>query len=116
MTDLARAAMTEQTPPGTDAPSGASAASPAAKPAGAMTATELGVARAAALFERVDPVRAAALLEQVLAADPESAEGWILLARVRLVLDQADGALDAAARAIALVPEDARPLAMASRG
>jgi len=55
-----------------------------------MTATEIGVARAAALFERVDPNRAAALLEQVLAADPESAEGWNLMARIRLVLDQVD--------------------------
>jgi tetratricopeptide (TPR) repeat protein len=86
-----------------------------AKPASAMSATELGVARAAALFERVDPAKAAALLEQVLAADPASAEGWILLARVRLVLDDVDRALDAAAKAIALAPEDARPLAMASR-
>src|SRR4029453_2186615 len=33
----------------------------------------------------------------------------------RLVLDQVEPALDAANRAIALAPEDARPLAMASR-
>ena len=32
-----------------------------------MSPTELGVARAAALFERVDPAKAAALLESVLA-------------------------------------------------
>jgi tetratricopeptide (TPR) repeat protein len=80
-----------------------------------MSPTELGVARAAALFERVDPVKAAALLESVLAADPESAEGWILTSRIRLVLDEVDRALDAAGRAIALAPEDPRPLAAASR-
>ena len=79
------------------------------------TATQLGVARAAALFERVDPGKAAALLSQVLAADPESVEGWILMARVALVLDEVDRALDAAAKAITLVPEDPRPLATASR-
>jgi Flp pilus assembly protein TadD len=77
--------------------------------------TELGVARAAALFERIDPGKAAALLETVLAADPQSAEGWILMSRIRLVLDQAEHALDAAGKAIALVPEDPRPLAAASR-
>jgi Flp pilus assembly protein TadD len=80
-----------------------------------MSPTELGVARAAALFERVDPAKAAALLETVLAADPESAAGWILMARIRLVLDQVEAALEAAGRAIPLAPEDARPLATASR-
>src|SRR5689334_5931285 len=82
---------------------------------GLSTPTEIGVARAAALFERVDPAAAAAHLEPVLAADPQSAPGWILLARIRLVLDEVDKALDAANRAIALVPEDPRPLAIASR-
>ena len=80
-----------------------------------MSPTEVGVARAAALFERVDPVKAAALLESVLAADPPSAEGWILMSRIRLVLDQVDRALEAAGKAIALVPDDPRPLAAASR-
>jgi tetratricopeptide (TPR) repeat protein len=80
-----------------------------------MTATELGVARAAALFERVDPGKAAALLEKVLADDPGSAAGWILMARIRLVLDQSEAALDAGAKAIALAPEDPRPLATVSR-
>ena len=83
--------------------------------AAGMTPTELGVARAAALFERVDPVKAAALLERVLADDPTSAAGWILMARVRLVLDQTEAALDAGAKAIALAPEDPRPLATVSR-
>jgi tetratricopeptide (TPR) repeat protein len=105
MTDVAQATTLDEAAAVTQQPGASSA----------MNATELGVARAAALFERVDPGRAAALLEQVLAADPESAAGWILMARVRLVLDQVDRALDASARAIALVPEDARPLAMASR-
>jgi cytochrome c-type biogenesis protein CcmH/NrfG len=80
-----------------------------------MTPTEIGVARAAALFERVDPAKAAALLETVLAVDPESAAGWILMARIRLVLDEVEPALAAAARAISLVPDDPRPLATSSR-
>jgi tetratricopeptide (TPR) repeat protein len=105
MTDLARAVTAEQTAAAIERPS--------APPH--RSATELGVARAAALFERVDPGKAAALLQQVLTADPESVEGWILMARVALVLDEVDRALDATARAIALAPEDARPLAMASR-
>jgi Flp pilus assembly protein TadD len=82
---------------------------------GLTTPTDIGVARAAALFERVDPAAAAAHLEPVLAADPGSAAGWILLARIRLVLDQVEPALDAAGRAVALVPDDPRPLAIASR-
>jgi Flp pilus assembly protein TadD len=85
------------------------------KDTGSMTPTELGVARAAALFERVDPGQAAALLEKVLAGDPASAAGWILMARIRLVLDQNEGALEAGAKAIALAPEDPRPLATVSR-
>jgi tetratricopeptide (TPR) repeat protein len=84
-------------------------------PGADMSPTEIGVARAAALFERVDAAKAAALLETVLAADPTSAEGWILMSRVRLVLDVVDQALDAAGKAIALAPDDPRPLAAASR-
>jgi len=80
-----------------------------------MTPTEIGVARAAALFERVDPAQAAAALEAVLAVDSQSAAGWILMARIRLVLDQVQQALDAAAWAITLAPEDPRPLAISSR-
>ena len=80
-----------------------------------MSPTEVGIARAAALFERVDPAKAAAQLEPVLAAAPDAAEGWILMTRIRLALDQVDAALDAAGRAIPLVPEDPRPLAAASR-
>lgn len=101
MTDLATAAPT--TPVQTGAAT--SFGSPA----------EIGVARAAALFERVDPAQAAALLESVLQRDPESAAGWILMARIQLVLDGIEKALDAAGRAIALVPGDPRPLATASR-
>jgi tetratricopeptide (TPR) repeat protein len=37
------------------------------------------------------------------------------MARIRLVLDEVDQALDAASRAIALVPDDPRPLAAGSR-
>ena len=97
-----------------DSPHPAPEAAPA-DPAAGMSPTEVGVARAAALFERVDPAKAAALLDTVLAADPRSAEGWILLSRIRLVLDEVDQALDAAGKAIALVPDDPRPLAAASR-
>lgn len=116
--DLAPAGATatsvaESRQPATPAPDRGPAAD--GDPAAGMSPTEVGVARAAALFERVDPVKASALLESVLAADPESAEGWILLSRIRLVLDQVDRALEAAGKAVALVPDDARPLAAASR-
>jgi tetratricopeptide (TPR) repeat protein len=84
-------------------------------PPAPRTETELGVARAAALFERVDPAQAAALLEPVLAKDPGTAAGWILMARIRLALDQVDEALEAAEQAVALAPQDPRPLATASR-
>ena len=77
--------------------------------------TELGVARAAAYFERLEPEKAASTLEPVLSADPRSAAGWLLLARVRLTLDQPEAALDAANRAIELLPGDPRPVATASR-
>jgi tetratricopeptide (TPR) repeat protein len=76
---------------------------------------ELGVARAAAFFEHQDPARAVATLEPVLAANPQSADGWVLMARLKLALDQPEEALEASARAIALAPEDARPLGLASR-
>nr|WP_296063552.1 tetratricopeptide repeat protein [uncultured Actinoplanes sp.] len=92
-----------------------SAAAPG-DPAKAFTGpTELGIARAAALFDQLDPGRALATLEPVLAADPHSADGWILMARLRLALDQPEAALDAATRALPLAPEDPRPLALASR-
>ncbi|RZU51770.1 tetratricopeptide repeat protein [Krasilnikovia cinnamomea] len=77
--------------------------------------TELGIARAAALFERVDPASAASHLELVLAQDARAADGWILMARIRLTLGQAEHALVAATKAIELVPEDPRPMASASR-
>ena len=79
------------------------------------TPTDLGVARAAALFEQLDPEGAVSTLEPVLAADTGSAEGWILMARLRLALDQPEPALDAASRSIALVNTDARAYGLASR-
>lgn len=97
------------------APDRARQHAPGEKQPGLSSPTELGVARAAALFERVDPAAAAQHLEPVLAADPGSAAGWILMARIRLVLDEVDKALDAANRAVDLAPEDPRPLAIASR-
>jgi len=94
----------------------APATAPSSDPAKAFAnPTELGVARAAALFEQLDPERALAALEPVLAKDPTSADGWILMARLKLALDRAEDGLEAAMRAIPLVPEDARPLGLASR-
>ena len=79
------------------------------------TPTELGIAQAATLFEQLDPERAVTTLQPVLAADPNTLEGWILMARLRLSLDEGQAALEAAERAITLAPEDPRPLALASR-
>ena len=59
-------------------------APPARPPEPARDPTELGIARAAALFERLEPEQAAATLEPVLAADPHSAQAWMLMARIRL--------------------------------
>lgn len=77
--------------------------------------TELGIARAAAHFEQMDPAQAAATLEPVLGAAPTSVDGWNLMARIRLALDDPAGALEAATRAIALAPDNAKGLATASR-
>ncbi|MDI6100470.1 tetratricopeptide repeat protein [Actinoplanes sp. NEAU-A12] len=77
--------------------------------------TDLAVARAAALFEHMQPEQAAEMLAPVLADRPDSAAGWILMARVRLALDQVEPALEAANRAVDLTPEDPRPPAIASR-
>jgi tetratricopeptide (TPR) repeat protein len=77
--------------------------------------TELGIARAAALFERLDPEQAAATLAEVLAADPGSVDGWLLMGRLRLALDEVPAALEAASRAIELAADDPRPLGLASR-
>ena len=77
--------------------------------------TETGIARATASFERMDPAEAARTLEPVLAADPASVAGWNLMARLRLALDDNQGALEAANRAIALAPDSPGALATASR-
>ncbi|WP_436524409.1 tetratricopeptide repeat protein [Actinoplanes sp. HUAS TT8] len=77
--------------------------------------TDMAVARAAALFENMQPAEAAGMLEPALAGNPQSPAGWILMARIRLALDQVEPALAAAHRAIELAPEDPRPLAIASR-
>jgi Flp pilus assembly protein TadD len=88
---------------------------PPTPPSVSSNPTELAIAQAAAQFERLDPAQAAATLEPALAAEPSAAAGWILLARARLVLDEAQAALDAAGKAIELRPDDPRPLATASR-
>ncbi|GAA0472797.1 hypothetical protein Ade02nite_87190 [Paractinoplanes deccanensis] len=77
--------------------------------------TEVGVARAATLFEQLDLEQAVGVLRPVLAADPGTIEGWILMARLRLALDDAAGALDAADHAIGLNQGEPRSLALASR-
>jgi tetratricopeptide (TPR) repeat protein len=79
------------------------------------TPTELGIARASALFDQLDLPRAVATLEPVLAADPESAEAWNLMARLKLALDETGEALEAVDRAIKLAPDNPRSLAIASR-
>jgi Flp pilus assembly protein TadD len=76
---------------------------------------DLGVARAAALFEHMQPEKAAEILHPVLVGRPDSAPGWILMARIRLALDQVEAALEAATRAVDLAPDDPRPPAIASR-
>ena len=87
-----------------------------AQPAsGAGHHTEIGIARAAALFERLDLPAAIATLEPALAADPGSVAGWNLMARLRLAADEPAAAFDAANRAIALAPENPRSMATASR-
>ncbi|GGN41096.1 tetratricopeptide (TPR) repeat protein [Actinoplanes campanulatus] len=100
----------------TDRESGAALTSPSDAPALAFADPgDLGVARAAALFEQMQPEKAVELLTPVLVQRPDSAPGWILMARIRLALDQVDPALEAATRAVDLAPEDPRPLAIASR-
>jgi tetratricopeptide (TPR) repeat protein len=79
------------------------------------TPAELGVARAAALFDQLELDRAVATLEPVLAADPAAVDGWILMARLRLAQDRTDTALEAVDRAIQLAPGNPRALATASR-
>jgi cytochrome c-type biogenesis protein CcmH/NrfG len=64
--------------------------------------TELGIARAAALFEQLDPEQAAGTLAAVLATDPGSVDGWLLMGRLRLALDDVPAALAAATTAIEL--------------
>src|SRR5689334_19289357 len=63
----------------------------------------------------MNPAQAAETLEPVLAATPTSVDGWNLMARIRLALDDPAGALEAATRAIALAPDNAKGLATASR-
>jgi len=87
----------------------------AATPEAGASPAQLGLARATALFERMDPAEAVRALEPVLAADPSSAEAWLLMARLRLALDDNQAALDAANKAIALAAGDPRALATASR-
>ena len=49
-------------------------------------------------------------LEARLAASPNDLEGWLMLARSRGVLGNAQGAVDASRRALALAPDDPRAI------
>ncbi|MEV6347084.1 tetratricopeptide repeat protein [Actinoplanes sp. NPDC051851] len=90
-------------------------AAPGAAERAAADPADMAVTQAAALFENMQPEQALALLEPALAARPEAPAGWILMARLRLALDQVEPALHAANRAAEQAPEDPRPLAIASR-
>jgi tetratricopeptide (TPR) repeat protein len=70
--------------------------------------------RAAELLARDRAEEAAALLAPALGRHPEHVGSWVLMARIRLVLADAAGALDAAGTASALAPSDASALAVAS--
>ncbi|GLW31995.1 tetratricopeptide repeat protein [Actinoplanes regularis] len=110
MTDLAPPA-----DPGTAAPPPGATAYPGVAERAFADPTDMAIARAAALFEDLQTAEAASMLEPVLAGNPQAAAGWILMARIRLTLDQVEPALSAANKAIELAPEDPRPLAIASR-
>ena len=87
----------------------------AATPEAGASPAQLGLARATALFERMDPAEAVRALEPVLATDPAALEAWLLMTRLRLALDENQAALEAANKAIGLAPEDPRGPAAASR-
>ena len=87
----------------------------AATPEAGASPAQLGVARATALFERMDLAEAVRALEPVLATDPAALEAWLLMTRLRLALDENQAALEAANKAIGLAPEDPRGPAAASR-
>jgi len=87
----------------------------AATPEAGASPAQLGLARATALFERMDPAEAVRALEPVLATDPAAIEAWLLMTRLRLALDENQAALEAANKAIGLAPEDPRGPAAASR-
>jgi len=80
----------------------------AATPEAGASPAQLGLARATALFERMDPAEAVRALEPVLATDPAALEAWLLMTRLRLALDENQAA-------IGLAPEDPRGPAAASR-
>jgi tetratricopeptide (TPR) repeat protein len=84
-------------------------------PGTVASSTEAAIARATAQFERMDPAAAVGTLEPALRADPGSVDGWKLMARLRLALDENQAALEAANKAIALAPDSAGALATASR-
>jgi tetratricopeptide (TPR) repeat protein len=77
--------------------------------------TELGIARAAGYFELLDFQRALSTLQPVLAANPGTGAGWLLMSRIQLALDQPQEALDSATKALELAPDDPRSPATASR-
>src|SRR5256885_1440384 len=74
----------------------------------------LAIQRAHLLCDVHRPAEAAALIAPVLAGNPDSVAGWLALTRALLLLDDLDGALDAAHRAAALNPDDALAHGLAS--
>jgi tetratricopeptide (TPR) repeat protein len=72
------------------------------------------LARAAAMLDVKRYDEAARLLAQVVAAEPDSARAWCLMARAHLGANRFAEAVDAASRAVALDPADEWPHRLAS--
>jgi tetratricopeptide (TPR) repeat protein len=68
---------------------------------------------AAVLLGSHRAAEAAVIVAPVLGDAPENVAAWLLMARIRLALDDDQGALDAAGRATALAPRSGYPLALA---
>ena len=72
------------------------------------------LARASAMLDVRRYAEASALLVRIVAAEPDSARAWCLMARAHLGADRYGDAIDAANRAVALSPSDEWPHRLAS--
>ena len=72
------------------------------------------LARASAMLDVRRYAEASALLARIVAAEPDSARAWCLMARAHLGADRYGDAIDAANRAVALSPSDEWPHRLAS--